>query len=287
MNINWDTKLYCLIGNPIDKSLSPLIHNEIFKILYKNSIYLAFNIEDNKLKDTIDGFKAINIQGFNVTIPYKKTIIEYLDDLSPEAKMLEAVNTVKNQDGKLIGYNTDGQGFLQTLIDNGIDIKDKNVLLLGAGGAAYAIGITLSMNGIKSIYIVNRTKEKAIKLGRDIKRLNNNVSISTGDFSLKGINKKEIDIIINATSIGMYPLENMSPIELNGFKENPIVYDIVYKPMETKLIQDAKSRGFKTFNGISMLLDQAILSQKIWLNLEKKYLEKLGKVEGILAGYVE
>jgi len=287
MNINWDTKLYCLIGNPIDKSLSPLIHNEIFKILYKNSIYLAFNIEDNKLKDTIDGFKAINIQGFNVTIPYKKTIIEYLDDLSPEAKMLEAVNTVKNQDGKLIGYNTDGQGFLQTLIDNGIDIKDKNVLLLGAGGAAYAIGISLSMNGIKSIYIVNRTKEKAIKLGRDIKRLNNNVSISTGDFSLKGINKKEIDIIINATSIGMYPLENMSPIELNGFKENPIVYDIVYKPMETKLIQDAKSRGFKTFNGISMLLDQAILSQKIWLNLEKKYLEKLGKVEGILAGYVE
>ena len=111
MNINWDTKLYCLIGNPIDKSLSPLIHNEMFRIFGKNSIYLAFNIEENKLKDTIDGFKAINIQGFNVTIPYKKTIIEYLDDLSPEAKMLEAVNTVKNQDGKLIGYNTDGQGF--------------------------------------------------------------------------------------------------------------------------------------------------------------------------------
>ena len=286
MNINWDTKLYCLIGNPIDKSLSPLIHNEIFKILYKNSIYLAFNIEDNKLKDTIDWFKAINIQGFNVTIPYKKTIIEYLDDLSPEAKMLEAVNTVKNQDGKLIGYNTDGQGFLQTLIDNGIDIKDKNVLLLGAGGAAYAIGITLSLNGVNSIYIANRSREKAISLERQIKK-NSSIFIQVTDLSLENVDKKDIDIIINATSIGMYPLENMSPIELNGFKENPIVYDIVYKPMETKLIQDAKSRGFKTFNGISMLLDQAILSQKIWLNLEKKHLEKLGKVEGILAGYVE
>ena len=286
MNINWDTKLYCLIGNPIDKSLSPLIHNEIFKILYKNSIYLAFNIEDNKLKDTIDWFKAINIQGFNVTIPYKKTIIEYLDDLSPEAKMLEAVNTVKNQDVKLIGYNTDGQGFLQTLIDNGIDIKDKNVLLLGAGGAAYAIGITLSLNGVNSIYIANRSREKAISLERQIKK-NSSIFIQVTDLSLENVDKKDIDIIINATSIGMYPLENMSPIELNGFKENPIVYDIVYKPMETKLIQDAKSRGFKTFNGISMLLDQAILSQKIWLNLEKKHLEKLGKVEGILAGYVE
>lgn len=286
MNINWNTKLYCLIGNPIDRSLSPIIHNEIFKILGENSIYLAFNIDKNKLKDTIEGLKAINIQGFNVTIPFKKAIIKYLDDLSPEAEILGAVNTVKNENGKLIGYNTDGAGFLQTFKDNNINVRNKNVLLLGAGGAAYAIGITLSLNGVNSIYIANRSREKAISLERQIKK-NSSIFTQVTDLSLENVDKKDIDIIINATSIGMYPLENMSPIELNGFKENPIVYDIVYKPMETKLIQDAKSRGFKTFNGISMLLDQAILSQKIWLNLEKKYLEKLGKVEGILAGYVE
>src|SRR5690554_635145 len=107
MNINWNTKLYCLIGSPIDKSLSPIIHNKIFKILRENSVYLAFNIEPENLKYAIDGLKAINLQGFNVTIPYKKVIMEYLDEISPSAQILEAVNTVKNENGKLIGYNTD------------------------------------------------------------------------------------------------------------------------------------------------------------------------------------
>ncbi|NLY85938.1 MAG: shikimate dehydrogenase [Tissierellia bacterium] len=287
MSIDSSTTLYCLIGNPIDKSLSPLIHNEMFRIFGKNSIYLAFNIEENKLRDVIDGFKAINVKGFNVTIPFKKTIIRYLDGLSPEAEILGAVNTVKNQDGKLIGYNTDGEGFYKTLRNNDIDVKDKNILLLGAGGAAYGIGITLSTKGIKSIYIANRTREKAVNLEKEIKKINPNISTSIGDLSLREINKKDIDIIINATSIGMYPLENLSPIELNGFDKKTIVYDIVYKPRETKLIKEANLRGFKAINGLSMLLEQAILSQKVWFNLDEKFLEKAKKVEGLLSVYVE
>lgn len=287
MSIDSSTTLYCLIGNPIDKSLSPLIHNEMFRIFGKNSIYLAFNIEENKLRDVIDGFKAINVKGFNVTIPFKKTIIRYLDGLSPEAEILGAVNTVKNQDGKLIGYNTDGEGFYKTLRNNNIDVKDKNILLLGAGGAAYGIGITLSTKGIKSIYIANRTREKAVNLEKEIKKTNPNISTSIGDLSLREINKKDIDIIINATSIGMYPLENLSPIELNGFDKKTIVYDIVYKPRETKLIKEANLRGFKAINGLSMLLEQAILSQKVWFNLDEKFLEKAKKVEGLLSVYVE
>ncbi len=287
MSIDSSTTLYCLIGNPIDKSLSPLIHNEMFRIFGKNSIYLAFNIEENKLRDVIDGFKAINVKGFNVTIPFKKTIIRYLDGLSPEAEILGAVNTVKNQDGKLIGYNTDGEGFYKTLRNNDIDVKDKNILLLGAGGAAYGIGITLSTKGIKSIYIANRTREKAVNLEKEIKKINPNISTSIGDLSLREINKKDIDIIINATSIGMYPLENLSPIELNGFDKKTIVYDIVYKPRETKLIKEANLRGFKAINGLSMLLEQAILSQKVWFNLDEKFLEKAKKVEGLLLVYVE
>lgn len=287
MSINWNTSLYCLIGNPIDKSLSPIIHNEIFKILGKNSIYLAFNVEESKLKDVIEGLKAINVEGFNVTIPYKKEIIKYLDDLYPEAKTLGAVNTVKNQNGKLIGFNTDGDGFFETLVDNEIDITDKNVLLLGAGGAAYAIAITLSKKGIGSIHIANRTREKAISLEKEIKKVNPNFITTTGDLKLDNINKKAIDIIINATSIGMYPMENLSPIELNGFKENIVVYDIVYKPRESKLIKDAKSRGYKTINGISMLLKQAILSQKVWFDFDETSFEKIKKIEGILQTYVE
>jgi len=287
MYINWNTSLYCLIGNPVDKSLSPIIHNEIFKILEKNAVYLSFNIENNKLRDAIEGFKAINVKGFNVTVPFKKTIIQYLDGLSPEAKTLKAVNTVKNENGLLIGYNTDGEGFYKTLLDNGIEIKNKNILLLGAGGAAFAIGITLSTKEINGIFIANRTKEKAVFLENEIKKLNKNVITCADDLKLENVKKEDIDIIINATSIGMYPMEKMSPIELKGFKENTVVYDIVYKPKETKLIKEAKKMGLKTLSGLSMLFEQAILSQKIWLNLDENFLKKAKKVEGILASYVE
>lgn len=288
MEITWNTKLYCLIGKPIDKSLSPIIHNNIFNILNKNNTYLAFNIEEDKLKTTLDGFKAIDVQGFNVTIPYKKSIIKYLDALTPKAKVMGAVNTVKNHNGKLIGYNTDGDGALQTFYDNDIDIKDKNILLIGSGGAAYGIASALAMKDVKGIYIANRTLENSILLQKKISSINSNILTKVTDLSLKDIEKESIHIIINATSIGMYPLENMVPIELNGFSLNTIVYDIVYKPLETPLIKDAKSKGFQTFNGISMLINQGIFSQNIWGNLaQNKNLEIFKKIEGILPNYVE
>lgn len=283
MDTNWNTKLYCLIGKPIDNSLSPIIHNNIFKSLNQNSIYLAFNIEEKNLPTALNGFKSIGVGGFNVTIPYKKSIIKYLDDITYEAKIIGAVNTVKNENGRLIGYNTDGDGFLQSFYDNNIDIKHKNILLLGAGGAAYAIGATLAMKEVRSINIINRNIENAISLQKKIKSINNKVITNLINYDLNNLDRKCIDIIINATSVGMYPMENMSPIELSGFSENTIVYDIVYKPQNTKLIIDAKSRGFKTFNGMSMLLNQAVLSQNIWLNLDEKInLKKSFKKEGIL-----
>lgn len=288
MEITWNTKLYCLIGKPINKSLSPIIHNNIFKILNNNSIYLAFNIEENNLKTAIDGFKAMEIGGFNVTIPYKKSIIKYLDDITPEAKAMGAVNTVKNHNGKFIGYNTDGDGALQTFYDNDIDIKDKNILLIGAGGAAYAIAYALAKKEVHRITIANRTLEHSFLLQKKINEINSKVLTELTDLKLDNIDKKNIDIIINSTSIGMYPLENLAPLELSGFFSNTIVYDIVYKPYETKLIKEAKARGFKSFNGISMLLNQAIFSQNIWENLDKKInLEIFRKIEGILPNHIE
>ncbi|MBU5426693.1 shikimate dehydrogenase [Tissierella pigra] len=281
MEITYNTKLYSLIGNPIDKSLSPIIHNNIFKNLKQNNIYLAFNINQENLKSTIEGFKAMNVGGFNVTIPYKKSIIKYLDDLSTEAKIIGAINTVKNKNGKFIGYNTDGEGFLQTFYNNNISIKDKNCLILGAGGAAYGIGSTLAMHKVKSIYIANRTLESAIKLEKNIKNIDKSIFTQIFDLNLQGLHKENIHIIINTTNIGMYPLENMAPVELNGFSKNTIVYDIIYKPKETKLIKEAESKGMITFNGLSMLLNQAILSQKIWSNgnleIGHKELEEIEK----------
>ncbi|WP_313756422.1 shikimate dehydrogenase [Tissierella sp.] len=288
MEIRWNTKLYCLIGQPINKSLSPIIHNNIFKTLNQNSIYLAFNIEEDEIKSTIDGFKAMGVGGFNVTIPYKKSIIKYLDDISKEASIIGAVNTVKNHNGKLIGYNTDSGGFLQTFYDNNIDIKNKNILIIGAGGAAYAIASSLAMEGVNSINIANRTLENSILLERNINKINNEIMTKVVNLSLNNLNKKKMDIIINTTSLGMYPLENMAPLELNGFSSNTVVYDIIYKPCETRLIRDAKAREFKTFNGMSMLLNQAILSQNIWGNLDKKInIEIFKKIEGILPNYIE
>jgi shikimate dehydrogenase len=288
MEITYNTKLYSLIGSPIYKSLSPIIHNNIFKNLNENSIYLAFDILEDDLKSTIEGFKSMKIGGFNVTIPYKKSIIKFLDDLSVDAKIIGAVNTVKNQNGKLIGYNTDGQGFLQTFHNHNISVENKNVLILGSGGTAYGIAATLAMNDVSNIYIANRTLENAVILEENIKKINKNISTKIFDLNLNGLYKENIHIIINTTAIGMYPLENMVPVELNGFSKNTIVYDIIYKPKETKLIKEAKIKGMTTFNGLSMLLNQAILSQSIWHNGNLKInTRNVRELEGILDTYVE
>ncbi|MDR7856012.1 shikimate dehydrogenase [Tissierella sp.] len=287
MNITYETNLYCLIGNPIEKSLSPIIHNSIFEIFDRNCVYLSFNINGEDLENTINAFRAMKVKGFNVTIPHKKNIIKYLDDITTEAKIMGAVNTVKNENGKFVGYNTDGEGFIQTFSNNNIDLKDKNILLLGSGGAAFSIGVTLAMQDINSIYIGNRNIESCILLKEKINSINNKIITNVDNLQLENIDKKSIDIIINSTPIGMYPMEDMSPIELNGYSKETIVYDIVYKPLETKLLYESKLKGFKVFSGISMLLNQAILSQKIWFDLKEINFKIIEKLAGNLSSYVE
>lgn len=286
MEIMWDTELYCLVGDPINFSLSPIIHNYIFKILNRNSVYLAFNIEEKKLKKTINTFKSLNVKGFNVTIPHKKKIIKYLDEISPEAEKIGAVNTVKNQNGKFIGYNTDGHGFIKTFKDNNIALQGKNILLIGAGGAANSIASSLLMEDVKKLYISNRSKKNANSLKERISPLNIETEIEI--VNIKYLDKNSIDIIINSTPIGMYPMENKTPLDITGFTKNTIVYDIIYKPKNTQLLKDAKTNGLTTFNGKSMLLNQAILSQNIWFNTEKKInFKNFKEIEGVLAAYVE
>ncbi|MBU5437502.1 shikimate dehydrogenase [Tissierella sp. MSJ-40] len=288
MVINWNTDLFCLIGHPVSKTLSPIIHNKFFELINKNSIYLAFDIEKDNLFDVLKTFKAMNVKGFNVTIPHKIEIMDYLDSISEEAKLIGAVNTVKNENGQLVGYNTDGIGFLKSLTDNNIKIKDKTILLLGAGGAAYAIGVTLSLEGASKIYINNRSIENSNNLAKKIKSLNKNVYLEVGDLSLNNINKLDVDIIINTTSIGMYPKIEMVPIEISGFSQNILVYDIIYKPNKTKLLIEAEMEGYRTISGLSMLINQALYSQKIWNGFELEEIQRYVKeLEGILTYHVE
>ncbi|SHH30405.1 shikimate dehydrogenase [Caloranaerobacter azorensis DSM 13643] len=274
MDINSQTKLYCLIGNPVNKSLSPTIHNYLFDKEKENAVYMAFNIEKEDLKSVVNSFRAINVKGFNVTIPYKIDIINFVDELSYESELIGAVNTVKICNGKLIGYNTDGLGFLKAFKEKNISLKGKNVLILGAGGAAQSISLTVANEGVKSLTILNRTVSKSRELIEKIKNKFPKIETNYGGLNEKYVDLKKIDVLINCTSIGMYPEVDKTPIEINGFNKNIIVYDIIYKPLETKLIKSAKEKGMITIGGLDMLIYQALLSDEIWLD-RKLEIEKM------------
>lgn len=288
MNIDWSTDLYCLIGHPISKSLSPKIHNYIFSENKTNGIYLCFDVKEKSLETVISSFKALNIKGFNVTIPYKIEIMKYLDDIDREAEMLGAVNTVKNFDGRLIGYNTDGIGFLKSLKNKGIEITNKTFLILGAGGASSAISTRLAIEGAKKIIILNRDLNKAKKIACKIEDNFRDVLVNYGPYNFIDFNFDEVNIIVNCTSVGMYPNIDFVPIDLNLFRKKVLVYDVVYKPLKTKFLKMAEDKGFATMSGISMLINQAIASQQIWYgdnNFKFDVIEK--RLEGFLYNNVE
>lgn len=277
--INANTKLYCLIGNPIFNSLSPLIHNTFFGLVREQAIYLAFNIERENLKKSVDGLKSIGVIGYNVTMPFKELVVDFLDYISPEAEYIGAVNTVKNIDGKLIGYNTDGQGFIKSLEQNKIEINNKRVLILGAGGVAKAIALSLVPKKPKAVYIINRNTEKANALSNKIKSVEkNNIELET---DINKIDKNNIDIIINATSVGMGSSED-SPIDLEQFPNIDLVYDTIYKPKKTRLLSQAESKNILAINGISMLINQAIISQTIWIGKHFDYEEAINKITKVI-----
>lgn len=267
MYIDSDTKLYCLIGNPITKSLSPMIHNLIFQLNSINARYLAFDVKNiSKLEMAINGIRELGIQGFNVTIPYKIEVMKYLDEIDEKAKMLGAVNTVVNLNGTLKGFNTDGDGFIKSLRDIRVNLKNKRIVLVGAGGAAYSIAASLAYEGIKELIILNRTLEKANKLKMLIENYFPSLNVICYEMGEERNMPKHIDILINATPMGMYPNINDMPISPKLFSNDTLFYDIIYKPSKTKLLLDAEKLGFKTLNGLDMLVNQAIYAQKIWTN---------------------
>lgn len=276
MIINSDTKLYCLIGNPIKKSLSPVIHNTSFELNKFNCSYLSFKVEKENLYEAINGIKALGIRGFNVTIPFKEEIIKYLDDIDEIAYKIKAVNTVINKNGKLTGYNTDGLGFIEPI--KNLDFKNTRVLIVGAGGASRGISFYLAYNGIRDITIINRTYERAEKLCNEIKTNFNDLNISC-EKTDKFIFKNNYNLIINTTSVGMHPNISETPLKLNCLSNDVIVYDIIYKPIETRLLKEAKEMGAKTINGLDMLINQALLSEEIWLDKKIKNLKIIEEIK--------
>jgi shikimate dehydrogenase len=258
---------YAVIGDPIDHSLSPNIHNAAFRHLKLDHSYIAYKISAGELAAGIDSLKKIKIAGFNVTIPHKIEIMKFLDDMDTTSKVIGAVNTVSNENGKLKGYNTDMIGFLDPIKKKNLAIKDSQVLLLGAGGAARAILTAMIKEKASKITIVNRTQENANKLADFAKKIGGNVDT----VSIEKANELVGDykFIINSTSIGMK--NEPSPISTRNISKNSVVYDIVYQPINTDLIKKSKENGATIIYGYEMLLSQAACSFEIWHKMEAPY----------------
>lgn len=266
MVINGKTKTVALIGDPVEHSFSPFIHNYGFKAQNLNMVYVNHRVKKDDLKGAINGIKVLGYVGANVTYPHKIEVIDYLDQVSEEASLIGAVNTIKNENGKLIGYNTDGLGFIYGLEQSNVAIENKTICLLGAGGAARSIAISLCLKYNCKIIICNRNIIKA----EDISCIINSSEKGFKGQVLQTITPEDLDlenvnILINCTPIGMGDLQDMIPFEDKlKFHKEMIVCDLIYNPYETKFLKKAKGEGCATFNGLDMLVGQGILAFNIW-----------------------
>lgn len=258
-------KIYAVIGDPIAHSMSPAIHNDAFEKEIMDAEYIAFHVKPDGLGDAVRGMKAIGICGFNITMPHKETIIPFLDEVDDLSRAIGAVNTVFNKDGRLIGYNTDGIGFIKALEEELTgDLTKKKTLIIGAGGAARAIYFTLVKEGVKQIDIANRTKDRAVNLILECPYDNQSTAVTFAEAEQR---MAEYDLIIQTTSIGMSPNSKDAPLNVANIKESAFVSDIIYNPLKTKILMDAEQNGAKIQNGVGMFVYQGAIAFQIWTGI--------------------
>ena len=284
--ITGHTELIGLIATPIRHSSSPRMHNEAFAKLGLEYAYLAFEVGNEELEDTIKGFRAMKVRGSNVSMPNKTVVHKYLDKLSDAAEMCGAVNTIVNDDGVLTGHITDGIGYMSGLKDAGIDIIGKKMTIVGAGGAATAIQVQAALDGVKEISIFNRKDEFYERAQKTVKDINEKTNCKATLYDLEDLDKLKEEIassyiFTNATGMGMKPLEGQTYIPDKSFlREDLIVTDVVYAPTETALLKMAKEVGCKTLNGFPMMLFQGAAAFKLWTNQDMP-IEHVKEVMGI------
>ena len=266
MNISGKTKICGLIGDPVEHTMSPVMHNAAFEKLGLNYAYLPFRVKPEELPQAVSGLRALNAIGFNVTIPHKVAVIPLLDELDPLAEKIGAVNTVVNDNGVLKGYNTDASGFLQALLERGVEPASKNIVLLGAGGAARAITYILSERNTR-LTILNRREELdwAEAIAANIKKdLGKYIEVFELLPDHLAAALEPADILVNATSVGMSPASGVSPVPAQLMKSGLVVVDIVYNPVRTKLLQDGAAVAAVIVEGLDMLVWQGALAFEKW-----------------------
>ena len=263
MEISGKTRVCAVIGDPIEHTLSPTMHNAAFEHLKFDFVFVAFRVPPDELENAVRGVRALRIRGLNVTMPHKNSVTEFLDEADSAVKFLGAANTILNQGGRLRGFNTDGVGALKALKNNNVDLAGKKVLLLGAGGAAKAIAFSLAKE-VDELCILNRDVVKARELASVLGPFGREV---IGDELAPNRIQQELqdsDVLINATSVGMTPNASESVVKPDWLRPDLCVMDIVYNPVETRLIQIARGAGAKVINGVEMLLYQGAASFEIW-----------------------
>lgn len=267
-----NTDLVGLLGFPIKQSYSPFIHNVAAELTGTKLLYLPFEVHSTNLKDAVKGMIALGLRGFNVTVPHKVKVLEYVNKVSEEASVIGAVNTVVNDMGKLTGYNTDVHGINISLLPYKSSVDENEIAVFGSGGSARAVIYTLIKNyKPKKIYLINRTEEHAESLKQHFK---NKMKFDT--ISIKSLNDStstdvlsSCSVIINTTPVGMYPNNDDSIVgKSQEFNKGQVVFDLVYNPSKTKLLQIAESKGANIISGLNMLVEQAGKSFSLWTNKE-------------------
>ena len=262
------TKNLGVIGCPIEHSLSPIIQNAAIEKAGLDYNYIALHVAPENLAAAVNGLRALEFRGVNVTIPHKTAIMEHLDEIDAKAKLIGAVNTVVNDNGKLTGYNTDYIGFIRGLKNRGFDFKNKNVAVFGAGGAARAVIVGLFSESVSNITLGVRNKNKGEKAAADFAQLGN---ITAADYNEDAWTKAiaTADLIVNTTPLGMTPrVDECVPIDYSIVKPSAYFYDIIYTPAETKFLRQARESGHATLNGESMLALQGAASLRLWTGAE-------------------
>lgn len=265
-------QLLGIIGEHLPHTLSPLIFNSLFTKLNLSVHYHAFAVAPRNLAAAVKGLKALNFLGANVTIPYKEKIIKHLDELSPRAEAIGAVNTLCHQDGRLVGFNTDAPGFAAAWREEVRDsFAGKFAVLVGAGGAAKSLAYVMAENNIRAVMVFNRTRDRALELADWMKRV-------APEVKLKCFSFEELDawqdclakahLVLQTTPVGSYPETECAPLPLDSCTKGTVVYDVVYNPIKTEFLRLAEARGARIYNGLGMLVHQAALNFNLWFNLE-------------------
>ncbi len=259
-------KRFALLGEPLGHSMSPALHKAIYRQLeIDDASYRTVELPQERLKSFFTGFRVGGFDGVNVTIPHKASVIDMLDEVDSKARLLNAVNCVNRTGNKLTGYNTDLLGFAYSLRQNNVEIEGNQFAIVGAGGSAQAVGAVLAEGEAKIIFIVNRTPERAERLKETILSVNDAVSVNIVSAEELAKHSKDLDCVINTTSIGMSPNTKEAPLPAGFFSANTLAFDLVYNPLETQFLKDAQSQGASTVNGVQMLVAQAVYSVEIWM----------------------